>query len=155
MTSALHRPARMLSKFLVLLALPLLAPPAFAQEMVSVSGKEVNMRSGPGTKYPANWALSRGYPLKVIGRQGDWLKVSDFENDSGWIFRSLTSSTPHFVVKAKDVNVRSEPTTKSRVVGKLNYGEVVKTLERKTSWVKIQHESRLQGWVSRPLLWGW
>lgn len=53
------------------------------------------------------------------------------------------------------MNVRSAPTTRSRVVGKLNYGDVLKTLERQTGWVKIQREGGLRGWVARQLLWGW
>ena len=55
---------------LPLVFLLLVAPPAIAQQMVSVSGKEANMRSGPGTQNEVEWILSRGYPLQVIGKQG-------------------------------------------------------------------------------------
>ncbi len=151
-----HRlPARLLSFALALLALTSIASQASAQKMVSVAGKEVNLRKGPGTQHAAEWTLGRGYPLEVVEQRGSWLKVRDFENDSGWIYRPLTSTSPHFIVKAKSVNVRSAPTTRSRVVGKLNYGDVLKTLERQTGWVKIQREGGLRGWVARQLLWGW
>lgn len=128
---------------------------AVAQQMVSVAGMEVNMRSGPGTQHPADWRLDRGYPLKVIASQGGWLKVVDFENDRGWILRRLTSSTPYHVVKVKLANMRSQPSTRSRVVAKLAYGEVLKTLKRSGGWIKLQGPNGLSGWVSRPLLWGW
>lgn len=128
---------------------------ALAQQMVSVSGMEVNMRSGPGTAHPADWRLDRGYPLKVIGSKGGWLKVIDFENDKGWVLRKLTSSTPYHVVKVKLANMRSEPTTRSRVIAKLAYGDVLKTLERSGDWIKLQGPNGRRGWVSRPLLWGW
>ncbi len=130
-------------------------PHAVAQQMVSVPGEEVNLRSGPGTQYSADWVLGRGYPLKVVGRRGDWLEVRDFENDKGWILRRLTSSTPYHIVKVKVANMRSQPTTSSPIVGKFSYGDTLKTIERRSDWVKVQREGGLRGWISRKLLWGW
>ncbi len=130
-------------------------PQAVAQQMVSVAREEVNLRSGPGTRYSAEWVLSRGFPLKVVGRRGDWLRVQDFENDKGWILRTLTSSTPYHIVKVKTANVRSQPTTNSRIIGKVSYGDALKTLERRSGWVKVQRDGGLRGWISRKLLWGW
>ena len=127
---------------------------AYAQEMVSVSGNEVNLRSGPGTKYPPDWILDRGYPLRILRNQGAWLKVIDFENDTGWIHRSLTSSTPYHIVKVKGANMRSKPSVNSRIVAKLVYGEVLKTLEHSGGWVRLQRDG-LRGWVAKRLLWGW
>jgi SH3-like domain-containing protein len=133
----------------------LAASQAVAQQMVSVSGDQVNLRSGPGTQHRAEWVLGPGYPLRVIGRRGDWLEVRDFENDKGWIHRLLTSSTPYHIVKVKIANMRSQPTTRSRIVGKLVYGNTLKTLERKSDWVKVQRQGGPRGWVARRLLWGW
>jgi SH3-like domain-containing protein len=149
--------ARLPGRVLHLLpALLLLAgSPAAAQQMVSVAGDEVNMRSGPGQQHPVDWRLDRGYPLKVIGAQGSWLKVVDFEDDEGWVHRPLTSDAPYHVVKAKTAHMRSEPTTKSRIVLRVYYGAVLKTLRRSGDWVKLQHKSGISGWVARRLLWGW
>jgi SH3-like domain-containing protein len=136
-------------------SLALAMPPAIAQQMVSVPGQEVNLRSGPGTQYSADWVLGRGYPLKVVGRRGNWLQVRDFENDKGWILRQLTSSTPYHIVKVKTANMRSQPTTSSRIIGKFSYGDTLRTLERRSGWIKVQREGGLRGWISRQLLWGW
>lgn len=130
-------------------------PQAVAQQMVSVSSDEVNLRTGPGTQHSAEWVLGQGYPLRVVGRRGDWLEVRDFENDKGWILRRLTSSTPYHIVKVKTANLRSQPTTSSRIIGKFSYGDTLKTLERKSGWVKVQREGGLRGWISKHLLWGW
>lgn len=140
---------------LVSVLLLLAAPQAVAQQMVSVSGNDVNLRSGPGKQYAPDWILGDGYPLKVIEKRGDWLHVSDFENDSGWIHRSVTSNTPHLIVKVDVANLRSKPTTSSRILAKLEYGDVLRTLERKKDWVKVKREGGLLGWVARRLLWGW
>lgn len=126
-----------------------------AREMVSVARPEINMRSGPGTGHEVTWMLTRGYPLQVVGRKGPWLRVRDFEHDEGWVYRSLTGRTPHHVVKAKVANIRSAPGTRSRIVGKATYGEVLRTLARRDGWTKVRNESGLVGWVARRLLWGW
>mmetsp|Transcript_18341 Transcript_18341/g.8537 ORF Transcript_18341/g.8537 Transcript_18341/m.8537 type:complete len:111 (+) Transcript_18341:487-819(+) len=82
---------------------------AVAADYVSVKNDDVNLRSGPDTKYSVLYALPSGYPLKVLSKKGKWLKVSDFENDQGWIYAPLVSDTRYCIVKVKEGNVRSGP----------------------------------------------
>lgn len=128
---------------------------AQAQTMVSVNTGTLNMREAPDTGSPVMWQLSRGYPLKVVQRKGNWFKVRDFEGDDGWVARSLTSRTPHHVVKSKVANLRAGPGTGYRIKGKLEYGETVRTVSNQGQWVKVRHQELGQGWVARRLLWGW
>lgn len=141
----------------LLLTLWLLAPSGWAQarEMVSIDRPEANMRAGAGTRHPVLWVLSRGYPLAVTGRAGNWLKVRDFENDQGWVHRSLTGRKPHLVVRTRVANLRSAPSTNARIVGQAGYGEVLRTVEHRRGWAKVRKDGGLVGWVSRRLLWGW
>lgn len=128
---------------------------ASAQEMVSVAGKDTNMRAGPGTDHAVSWILAIGYPLMVIERRDGWLKVQDFENDVGWILQSLTKSVPYHIVKARVANLRAKPSEQSRVLGQAPRGEILKTLEKRPSWVQVQRENGVRGWIARQLLWGW
>jgi SH3-like domain-containing protein len=128
--------------------------------MVSVAGEKVNLRKGPSSQYPIIWELGKGFPLRVIGSQGNWLKVSDFESDVGWIYKDLVFRKPHLIVKTNKnskarINIRSGPGTRYKIVGKAEYGVVFKTLQRGDGWVKVRHETGLTGWVKRSLLWGW
>lgn len=123
--------------------------------MVSVAKEEVNLRAGAGTQHDALWVLAKGYPLQVTARKGQWLKVRDFENDTGWIFRPLVNQKPHHIVKGAVVNLRSGPSIRSSIVGKATQGEVLRTLERRPQWVKVQQDGGLRGWVASRLLWGW
>ena len=133
---------------------------AAGMTMVSVSGEKVNLRKGPSTSDPIIWELGKGFPLKVVGSKGSWYKVSDFENDVGWIYKNLVSRKPHLIVKvnknSKDqINIRSGPGTAYQVVGKAQYGVVFETLQQKSGWVKVRHETGFTGWIKRSLLWGW
>lgn len=128
-------------------------------KMGSIVGEKVQLRAGPGTKYTAKWQYGDGFPLKIITRKGNWLKVTDFENDTGWIFKKYISKTPHMIVKVnkgktRKINIRSGPGTKYKIVGQAYYGVVFKTVSQKSGWAKVKHESGLTGWIKRSLLWG-
>ncbi|WP_439587114.1 SH3 domain-containing protein [Hydrogenophaga sp.] len=135
--------------------LALASSAATAQNMVSVKGSTLNMREGPGTNTPVLWELKKGYPLQITQRKGNWVKVSDFEGDSGWVLRSLTGNTPHHIVKSKVANIRSGPGTQHRIVGKASYGDLVRTREKRADWVRVEREEGVGGWIAKQLLWGW
>lgn len=129
---------------------------AFAQaQMVSIAGDPVNMRSGPGTRYPVMWELGRGFPLKVLVRKGKWLQVKDFEGDSGWVYRKLTNKKPNVIVTKKIVNIRSGPGRKYKILGQAEYGTVLKLIKKNKGWVNIKHSNKLVGWIKGNLVWGW
>src|SRR5690606_24062335 len=132
----------------------LFATGAWAQQFVDITAREANMRSGPGSQHAVQWSLSRGYPLQVMARRGEWVQVRDFEKDTGWVHRSLTGKSKPMAVKAKVANMRAAPRTNARVAGKLQHGDMVRTLERRGDWVRVRQENGKTGWVARRLLWG-
>lgn len=125
-----------------------------AREMVSVAKPEINMRTGAGTRYPTLWRLDQGYPLEVMQTKGNWLKVRDFEKDVGWVYRPLVSKAAYVIVKSGSANVRQAPSLRARLLGKAEYGEVMRQLERRNHWVKVQRKGGSRGWIVRSLLWG-
>lgn len=153
------RTKKLISFFLVICILLFPSLTLADLEMMSVNSDSVNLRSGPGTSYDVLWEYGKGFPLIIVQRKGDWVKVKDFENDAGWIFKSLLSKKGHLIVKVnkdknRKINIRSGPGTKYRVVGKAYYGVVFETLEQKDGWAKIKHDTGLVGWIKRSLLWG-
>ncbi len=128
-------------------------------KMGSIDGEKVQLRTGPGTNYAAKWQYGKGYPVKILTTKGKWYKVKDFENDTGWVYKSLVKRTPHMIVKVnkgknKKINIRSGPGTKYKVVGQAYYGVVFETVKQSSGWAQVKHESGLKGWVKRSLLWG-
>lgn len=125
-----------------------------ARDMVSVAKPEINMRAGPGTGHPTLWTLAQGHPLEVLQTQGQWFKVRDFEKDVGWVYRPLVSQVPYVVVTSRTANVRQAPNTRARIVDKAEYGDVMRQLERRAGWVKVQRTGAPAGWIAHQLLWG-
>lgn len=123
-----------------------------AAEFVSVVKDGVNLRSGPATNTEVLFQLPAGYPLKVLARKGKWLKVSDFENDKGWVFKTLVSRAPYVIVKVKECNARSGPGTGFKKIGTLAREVILKKIGRKGEWIKVSHP-QLTGWVHSKLVW--
>ncbi len=134
-------------------------PITAAAKMVSVVGDNVNLRSGPGTNYSVKWKFGSGFPLKVVEEKDSWYKVEDFEGDTGWLHKKLTSGNGHMIVKVHKnqetkVNIRGGPGTNYKVVGKAYYGVVFRTIEQRSGWAHVKHDSGMEGWIKRSLLWG-
>lgn len=143
----------MVSRVLLLAALSImLATAAMAADFVSVKKDGVNLRSGPDTKYSVLFEFPEGYPLKVLSRKGEWLKVADFENDQGWIYKPLVSNSQYVIVTVKEGNVRSGPGVNYGKVGSVVREVILKQAGRDGDWIKFEH-AQLKGWIHRKLVW--
>ncbi|MDP7625068.1 MAG: SH3 domain-containing protein, partial [Rhodospirillales bacterium] len=90
--------------FVTALLVSVLAAPAWTQAPPATTGKplprfvslradEVNLRTGPGVRYPVDWVYQRkNLPVEVIAEFGTWRKVRDVQGSQGWIHQSLLSS---------------------------------------------------------------
>ena len=128
-------------------------------EMLSIKGDSVHLRNGPGKEYSVLCEYGSGFPVEVLEKKGNWLKVRDFEKDSGWIHKSLLVKSPQVIVTANKnkegtVNIRKGPGSDQKIVGKAYYGVVFKVIRQQAGWIEVLHESGLSGWVSSRLLWG-
>ena len=136
------------------------SPTSVLAEMMSIKGDKVNLRTGPGIKYKVKWEYGNGFPLLILKKKGRWAQVKDFEGDIGWIYRKFLIDKPMMIVKVNKnrknkINIRNKPGTDGKIIGKAYYGVVFSTLQAKKGWVEVRHESGLQGWIKRSLLWGY
>jgi SH3-like domain-containing protein len=131
---------------------------AFSKTL-SVNCEKAALMSGPGKNFQTLYEYDKGFPLKVISTKGKWVKIEDFEKDSGWIFKEFLADHPSVIVKAnknseRKINIRVGPGDTYKIIGQAFYGVVFEKLEQKNSWVKIHHDSGLTGWVQSSFLWG-
>ena len=131
----------------------LTAVSAQGADYVSVVKDGVNLRSGPDTKFEVLFQLPARYPLKVLSRQGKWIKVSDYESDKGWVYAPLVDTSRHVIVRVKTGNIRKGPGQKFDKIGTVTREVILKELERKGDWVKISHPDLKEGWIHRKLVW--
>ncbi len=132
----------------------LLVPAAAAAEYVSIQRDKVNIRSGPGTDHEILWEVFRDFPLQILERRGEWARIVDYENDRGWIYSPLVSDVKRVIVKVSTTaNMRVGPGTNYEVKATVQRGVVFEPLERRGSWIKVQHADGITGWISEQLLW--
>ncbi len=124
---------------------------ALAAEYRSVAKDGINLRSGPGTNYEVIYQLPQHYPLQILSKKGDWLKVVDYEGDKGWIHRSLVQAARYVIVKKK-CNMRSGPSTNFDKIGSLEKDVILKVVKRQGGWVEVSHP-QITGWVFGLLVW--
>jgi len=104
-------------------------------------GVAVNVRTEQVDGQVQNVAYS-GDNFKVLGKQGDWLKV---ENGSleGWMSaKYLDLKECDGYVEASKLNFRAEEGTDSDVHEVLDYGTAVTVLEDNGDWLKIKQKKK-------------
>lgn len=129
---------------------------AFAQKdnYVCVNNDILNIRSAPNTQSAIVWKVVRHYPFQVLTSQGEWRKVKDFEGDIAWAHSRYLSDSPCVIVKNKFANIRTSASQSSKKLGQADYGDVFAVIQTTSNWVQIQIDSKTQGWIYAPLLWG-
>ena len=127
---------------------------SYAENMsVGFSGTE--MRSQPNAMDSKVVAKLTPYsPLTVIEKGNDYYKVKDYRGRSGWVHRSLLSSTQGVVVTGDSANVRQGPGTSHPVVFQLSKGMTAKFLKKEDKWVHVQTSDLKSGWIANFLVWG-
>ena len=129
--------------------LTLVATQCEAAEAARVTASALNVRSGPSTRNRILGVTRRGEQWPVLGRSGSWVKVR-FRSADGWVHgryvQTVTVSTPRppatsngttYQVNASQLNVRSGPSTRNRIVGRLNRGARVQGFEAQGAWRRI------------------
>ncbi|MEH6546060.1 MAG: SH3 domain-containing protein, partial [Sneathiella sp.] len=66
---------------------------------VSLSSNKVNVRTGPGTRYPITWVfVRRGWPVEVIAEYELWRRIRDVDGSTGWVHKGLLSSRRTLII---------------------------------------------------------
>lgn len=149
-----------------LLAALLLAPTATAAQssglpvprFVTLRSAEVNVRTGPGTRYPVDWVFVRAdLPVEVIEEFEEWRLIRDSEGVEGWVHQSLLSGRRGVVVQGGDaepVPLRNEPDTGGTVTAEAEPGVVGRLLRCPSgAWCYVELGG-YRGWIERGRLWG-
>lgn len=127
---------------------------ALAADYLTVTEDKATIKTGPGKNHPVSMELFQGYPLKVISKEGEWYKVSDFEQDTGWIHQGLVKKCDTvIVISEKSVNMRTEPSTNAPVIADVERGVVLTKIGSKEKWTQVRHSGGSTGWIFTSLLW--
>ncbi len=126
------------------------ALPRFA----SLRAGEVNVRTGPGVRYPVEWVfVYRHMPVEIVAEFDTWRRVRDWQGTEGWVHQSMLSGRRTVIVTAGRRALRDEPARTSRIVAEVEERVVGRLLECRTMWCRIEFAG-LKGWIRRSVIWG-
>ena len=130
---------------------------SFAKENInflSLKNSEVNLRQGPSFDYPIKLIYKKKYlPVIILDKSETWRKISDFENNSGWIHISQLSKKKSAINIKNNSVIYKKPTIYSKPIARLEVGRLVIIKRCKLKWCKII-TGNFNGWVKKKYLWG-
>jgi SH3-like domain-containing protein len=142
-----------------------MAPLAHAAEkaeiiprFVSLRADVVNLRIGPGDRYPVAWVYHRkGLPVEIIAQLDQWRRIRDSQGTEGWVNQRLVTGIRNVIVQGAQRVLYAEADTGSPPVAKLDPGVVAHLLECRKEWCRIEAQNTtdaLRGWLTRDEVWG-
>ncbi len=123
----------------------------------------VNVRSGPSTRYSVVGGLSSGQRVTVTGSSGNWYRIS-WSSGSAYVSASYlrpatsapaapsTPSTGTIGRATADVNVRTGPSTSYKRLGTLYKGDLVTIKGYEGNWARVEWGGYASAYVSRSYL---
>ena len=131
-----------LIKIFLIYLLIILGSSTFAEEnyYLTLRNDKVNLRQGPSLKYPVKLVYKKKFlPLLIQDKSGNFRKILDHENNSGWIHITQLSK------KKAAINIEEKS-----IIFK---GRLCLIKKCKNNWCKIKTKNYI-GWVKKRNLKG-
>jgi SH3-like domain-containing protein len=122
----------------------------------SLKTDEVNLRKGPGLRYPIAWVYKRrDLPVEIEREFEVWRLISDQEGVKGWVHQATLVGRRTFVVTGGEQTMRSDPQDTAAAVARLKPGVIgrLRACEAKADWCQVQ-VADYRGWLRRNAFWG-
>ena len=121
----------------------------------SLADDAVNMRRGPNTSYPIEWAYARrGLPVRVVRLYQGWRLVEDPDGHRGWILGRLLSRTRTAIVIGEGLApMRAEPAAMAALKWNVEAGVSGQLGDCTGGWCELEVRGH-RGWVEQARLWG-
>ena len=143
--------------FLILFPFYVCAQDAPIPRFASLRSDVVNMRSGPGERFPIEWVYkSINFPVEIIDAYDTWYKIKDVDNTSGWIHKKMLTGKRYGLTKKNEkTSVYKKDSMTSRVVGYFDGQITVQLIKcKKENPFCVVSYNNLKGYVLRSALYG-
>jgi len=121
---------------------------------VSLSSGKVNVRTGPGKRYPISWVFRRqGWPVEIIEEYDLWRQIRDIDGATGWVHKSLVSSRRTLIITEEARAIYEEPDENSVIIMLAEPGVVGKLQECDGRWCELEIAG-LTGWLRANEFYG-
>ncbi len=122
---------------------------------VSLRSDQVNLRTGPGFRYPVEWVYTKNdLPVEITAEFEYWRRIKDADGKEGWIYHSMLSGRRTVRLKKNGLLLRaaSQNALPLAKVEKGVIGRLVSCPEN-IDLCKVEIDD-FQGWLPKNTLWG-
>jgi SH3-like domain-containing protein len=123
----------------------------------ALKSDQVNMRAGPGERYPILWTYQRrDLPVKIEQELDIWRQVEDMDGIKGWMQEGFLAGHRSLVVTGTEDRVlRADPADTADPVAILKPGVVgrIRACDAGKDWCQVQIQD-YRGWLKRSDFWG-
>ena len=123
---------------------------------VSLRSGKVNLRTGPGARYPVEWVLVyRHMPIEIIAEFDTWRRIRDWQGTEGWAHKSMLSGRRTIMIQGDVRTLRREATEDSPAVARAEPGVVGNILgcPEASLWCRVE-VGGFTGWLRKLEFWG-
>jgi SH3-like domain-containing protein len=120
---------------------------------VTLGVDEVNLRTGPGLRYPIRLVVRKdGLPVEIVREFDVWRQVRDADGDEGWVHKSMLSGRRAVIIKGSIRTLLKSP-GEGRPVAKLEPGVIAGLKACRKDWCQLS-VAGYSGWMKRDEVWG-
>ena len=145
------------SKKIVLAACFALMPAmALALDFRSVAVSKAVLYDAPSSAAKKILLLSQNYPVEVVVKLGDWLKVRDAQGSLNWVEAKHLSKKRTVMVTSAKAEIRQNAEVASSLVATIEKDVVLEVadLTLTNGWLKVKHRDGVAGYILMTSTWG-
>lgn len=123
---------------------------------VSLRSDEINLRAGPGTRFPVEWTYRRaGLPVEIVREFDTWRRIRDVDGVEGWVQQARLAGRRTFLVRGEERTLRASPDPRAEPVARLEPGVIgtIRRCEAASDWCEVSVPGA-RGFLRREAMWG-
>ncbi len=117
----------------------------------------VNLRTGPGIKYPVKWVYKqKRYPVEIKDRHDLWYLVEEVDGTTGWIHEAMLSNAKYGLI-VEEGELLECPNPECRKIAIVQTGTLGKIEDCKEISCLIEFSYRgeeVRGWYKKKDIYG-
>ncbi len=114
---------------------------------VSLAKPKVNLRKGPGLRYPIEWVYRRDdMPVEIIAEFDTWRQVRDWEGTVGWVHRNMLRGKRTIMIKDGTKTLRADPEESAQALLQAEAGVIGRLMECADAWCRVEIAGQ-RGWL--------
>lgn len=122
--------------------------------VAKVKAKSANVRAGQNTNFESLGQVQEGAEVVVVGSSFDWRKIKLPADAKAYVNAGFVKDLGDGVgeVTGNRLNIRAGALVNAAIIGQLKKGELIRLLEKKNDWYRIEPPDQSFGWVLNEFL---